>query len=364
MMLPTDPAPLLRVAVLHGAGYVGGELVRLLLGHPHAEVAAVTSRSQAGAPVWATHAALRGVTDLVYTGPEALDVSRLDAALVCAEHGQGAAAVAALREAGFEGLVVDLSADHRLRDAALYPTWYRTEHPAPERLADAVYGLAEVAREALPGARLVANPGCFATGLGLALWPLRAFGAVEASVTALTGASGSGARPSAGTHFPSRDGNVRAYKALAHQHLAEVTQLLGSDARVHFVPSSGPWTRGIWGTAHVTLPAGVGEAEVAAAFESAYGDAPLVRLSPGALPELRPTVGTPFCDLGWVVRDAHLVVGVALDNLLKGAASQAVQNLNLALGLPETAGLLPGGREQGVRDQEGRALAARRLGER
>ncbi len=330
-----------RVAVLHGAGLAGGELVRLLLAHPHARLAAVTSRTFAGRPVSDAHPSLRGVTDLAFT--DDLGPPSFDAVFVCAEHRAGAAAVARLRASGFEGLVVDLSADHRLSDAALYPAWYGFEHPAPDALADAVYGLADVFPERLPGARLVANPGCFATGIALALYPLVGLlGRFDASVTALTGASGSGAQPSAATHFPTRDGNVRAYKTLGHQHLAEVGQTLGPDAAVHFVPASGPWTRGIWGTAHVALPAGVSEKDVTAAFETAFADRPLVRLSPGALPELLPAVGTPFADLGWVAGPGgHLVAGFALDNLGKGAAAQAVQNLNLALGFPETAGLLP-----------------------
>ena len=337
-----------RVAILHGAGFVGGELVRLLLGHPLARIASVTSRAFAGQPVSDAHAALRGVTDLAFIAPADLDPSGFDAAFVCAEHGVGAAAVASLRDAGSSGLIVDLSADHRLADAAAYPEWFGFEHPARARLAEAVYGLADIFPERLAGSRLVANPGCFATGISLALWPLvgllgpsAAQSGFEAHVTALTGASGSGARPSATTHFPTRDGNVRGYKVLAHQHLAEVRQTLGPGATVHFVPASGPWTRGIWGTAHVALPAAVSADDVADAFEAAYAKRPLVRLTPGALPELLPTVGTPFADLGWVVRDGHLVVGFALDNLVKGAAGQAVQNLNLALGFPEALGLLP-----------------------
>ena len=333
----------IRVAVLHGAGYVGGELLRLLLGHPRARTVVATSRAFAGRPVSDAHASLRGQTDLAFVAPDELDTASFDAAFVCAEHGAGSAAVEALRAGGFDGLVVDLSADHRLRDAAGYAEWYGFEHAAPERLAEAVYGLADVFPERVAGARLVANPGCFATGIALALYPLVGLlGTVEAHVTALTGASGSGARPSAGTHFPTRDGNVRAYKALAHQHMAEVGETLGGRAVVHFVPASGPWTRGIWGTAHVALPEGVTEADVSGAYGQAFGTRPLVRLSPAALPELLPVVGTPFCDVGWTVRGRHLVVGFALDNLVKGAAGQAVQNLNLALGFPETAGLLPG----------------------
>jgi N-acetyl-gamma-glutamyl-phosphate reductase len=333
----------IRAAVLHGAGYAGGELLGLLLRHPRVAIAAVTSRSQAGQPVYSSHAKLRGQTDLHFVAPDALDVRALDTAFVCSEHGQGAATVQTLRDGGFNGLIVDLSADHRLGSVEAYRTWYGLDHPAPAALAEAVYGLAEVRAEQIAGARLIANPGCFATGLSLSLWPLaQALGPFDAHVTALTGASGSGGRPSATTHYPSRDGNVRAYKPLTHRHLAEVQETVGPDATIRFVPVSGPFTRGIWGTAHVALPDGVAEADVTDWYTAVYADRPFVRLSPGALPELLPVVGTPFCDLGWVVADGHLVVGFALDNLLKGAASQAVQNLNLALGWPEALGLLPG----------------------
>ena len=251
----------IRAAVLHGAGYAGGELLALLLAHPAVEPVAVTSRSQAGQPVWTTHPRLRGQTDLDYTAPDDLGVD-FEAAFICAEHGQGAAAVQRLRQSGYDGLIIDLSADHRLHSLETYEAVYGLEHPDPEAMRAAVYGLAEVNRQRVAGARLVANPGCFATGLALALWPLaEVLGAFEAHVTALTGASGSGARPSETTHFPRRDGNVRAYKPLAHRHLAEVQEVLGDGAAVHFVPVSGPWTRGIWGTAHVALPESVALAD-------------------------------------------------------------------------------------------------------
>ena len=238
--------------------------------------------------------------------------------------------------------IVDLSADFRFRDTAVYEAWFGFRHPAPELLARFVYGLPEVFAPYPPGTRLIANPGCFATGLSLALYPAaQPLAPLQAAVTALTGASGSGTRPKPTTHFPTREGNVRAYKVLAHQHLPEVLQVLGPAAEVAFVPASGPWTRGIWGTAHLALPDGLDEEDVTGWFERAYAEADAVRLWPGQLPELRYAVGTPFCDLGWIVQGNHLVVGFALDNLLKGAATQAVQNLNLALGLPAMAGLRP-----------------------
>ncbi len=330
-----------------------------MLAHPALDLALVTSRTFAGQPLAASHPALFGQTDVRFTSEDDADVmdvggAPLDAVFVAAEHGQSARAVARLDAAGYDGIVVDLSADFRFRDASAYPAHFGFEHPVPAALDTFAYVLPEIHA---PGGRLpdglagngrrIANPGCFATGLTLALWPLvRALGTVEAHVTALTGASGSGARPSATTHFPTRDGNVRAYKVLGHQHQPEVEQTLGAGLRLHFVPASGPWTRGIWGTAHIAVPAATTTADLRAMMLDAYPGAD--RAACGAvrlwdtLPELRASVGTPFCDLGVAVDGGHAVVGFALDNLLKGAASQAVQNLNLAAGFAPMAGLLPG----------------------
>ncbi len=331
-----------RIAIFHGAGYVGGELIRLVQAHPYCTLAAVTSRTFAGKPLWYAHPTLRGQTDLVFADESTLDVLDFDAILIAAEHGQGARTASRLLESGYEGVIIDLSADFRFREAAVYPTWFGFEHPAADLLPRFVYGLVDVYAPYLEGTRLLANPGCFATGLALALWPLsQHVPHAQVAVTALTGASGSGTQPKATTHFPERDGNVRAYKVLAHQHLPEVQQVVGTGLRIGFVPASGPWTRGIWGTAIVPLAAGIDAETVERWFTAAYSHAPLVRLWPGQLPELRYSIYTPFCDIGWVVGKEQLVIGFALDNLLKGAASQAIENLNLLLGLPQTAGLLP-----------------------
>ncbi len=328
-----------RVGILHGAGYGGGELLRLLLAHPNVDIAGVTSRTFADQPVWTPHPHLRGATNLDFAG--SLDLGGVDAVVIAAEHGQAAAAVARLDESGFEGAIVDLSADFRFSDPAVYQRRFDTPHPLPQRLADFFYRIPEINGDPPAGCRAIANPGCFATAITAALWPLaQHLDTVDAHVTALTGASGSGARPSTGTHFPTRDGNVRGYKVLDHQHVPEVEATLGDHARVHFVPASGPWTRGIWGTAHVALPDGADQAVVRGWFDTAYPSGGLIRVWDG-LPELRYSVGTPFCDVGVVVRDGVAVVGFALDNLLKGAASQAIQNLNTLLGLPHTTGLLP-----------------------
>ena len=335
-----SPSSIPTVALLHGAGYVGGELIQLLTTHPGVNLRAVTSRTFAGQPVHAAHPALRGQIDLAFSEHATPFLDSVDALLVAAEHGQSAHEIPALLDAGFEGAIVDLSADFRFSNPALYQEWFGYEHPAPDLVDAFAYGLVEVAPE-VPE-QYVANPGCFATGIALALWPLsQHVDAMQVAITALTGASGSGAQPSAATHFPTRDGNVRAYKVLGHQHTPEVQQVVGPQVDLQFVPASGPWTRGIWGTAQVTLPAHIDTEDMARWYAAAYETAPLVRYTAGKLPELRAVVQTPFCDLGWQVQDSHLVVGFAIDNLLKGAASQAVQNLNRLLGLPETAGLLP-----------------------
>ncbi len=331
----------IRIGILHGASYVGGELIRLVAGHPAASLAAVTSRTFADQPLAEPHPTLRGQVDQSFVAPADLPIDALDAVFVAGEHGQSMHLVPELLEAGFEGPIVDLSADFRFEDASVYPEWFDVEHPAPHLLDEAAYGLPEW-NDGMRSAQLIANPGCYATGITLALAPLAAQDVPFAThVTALTGASGSGAKPSTATHFPRRDGNVRPYKVLAHQHGPEILQTVGSHVDLNFVPASGPWTRGIWGTAQVEWPDDGPATDVDEWFEEAYGDAPFVRVSSGSLPSMQPTAHTPFCDVGWQVQGDTLVVGVALDNLLKGAASQAVQNLNLALGLSETAGLLP-----------------------
>jgi LysW-gamma-L-alpha-aminoadipyl-6-phosphate/LysW-L-glutamyl-5-phosphate reductase len=342
-----------RVGILHGSGYAGGELIRLLLGHPSIKLARVTSRSFDGQPVWAAHPDLRGQTDLHFS----TSWEDLDAIFCTAEHGQAAHTIPDLLDQGFSGPIVDLSADFRFKSQHIYPAWFTFHHPAPELLETAQYGLPELFAPYPEGTQLVANPGCFATGITLALAPLaKNLPRLSASVTALTGASGAGLTPRPTTHFPNRSGNVRAYKPLEHQHLPEVLEVLG-DVDVHFVPCSGPWVRGIWGTAHVTLPAGIRLADVTDWFEKAYMHAPAVRLWPELLPELRFSVDTPFVDIGWLMKGDHLVVGFALDNLLKGAAAQAVQNLNLLLGLPEMAGLIPPTQAGVVADPEPEAAS-------
>lgn len=334
----TAGAPV-RVGILHGAGYVGREVIGCVLRHPGLELVAVTSSTFAGQPLWASHSALRGVTDLRFSGD--LDES-VDAIFVTAGHGQSASAVGTARDEGFEGVIVDLSADFRYPDVAAYERWIGAKHTRPDLLPEAVYSLPEITGDLPEGARLIANPGCFATAQALALWPLsRYLPDTSVAVTALTGASGSGASPKPGTHFPDRDGNLKAYKVLKHQHAAEISQLFPPGFDFLFVPVSGPWTRGIWGTAQAQVPEGTSSDDVATWYREAYGAAPLVRLSPDELPELLPVVNTPFADMGWILSGRRLVVGFAIDNLMKGAASQAVQNLNLSLGLPGETGLLP-----------------------
>ena len=330
-----------NVALLHAAGYVGGELIRLLLNHPLVDLCCVTSRTFAGKPLWIAHPHLRGETDLTFSSHEDIDVEDVDAVLIAAEHGKGAEQVLRLLDAGFDGIIVDLSADFRFQDASVYDRWFGFVHPSPELLSTFAYGLPEINAPYQRHVRRVANPGCFATGIALSLSPpARHLNGLDVAVTAMTGASGSGAKPRPTTHFPTREGNVRAYKVLSHQHLPEVQQILGDDTRVSFIPVSGPWTRGIWGTAQIALSGEIDADDVSAWFAAAYADKPFVRLWPGELPELRYAVNTPFCDIGWIVAEGRLIVAFAMDNLLKGAASQAVQNLNLLLDLPETTGLI------------------------
>lgn len=334
-----------RTAVLHAAGYVGRALLERILEHPSLELVSATSRSFSGKPVHDAHPGLAGRCTLAFDA-ELPSHSDLDVVFVAAGHGEGAAAVSQLRDAGYEGLIVDMSADFRLSDAATYRERYGIDHPRIDLLAHAWYGMPELTGPPPAGTTLIANPGCFATAVSLALFPLSVRGgtpekalASPVSVTALTGASGSGARASATTHFPDRDSNVRAYKVFGHQHEAEI-RMMAKGVDFSFVPVSGPWTAGIWGTAQVRCQSEGEAAALASRFEAAYGDKPLIRLWPDRMPELLWSVRSPFTDIGWTIKGRNVVIGFAIDNLMKGAASQAIQNMNLSFGWPETDGLV------------------------
>jgi N-acetyl-gamma-glutamyl-phosphate/LysW-gamma-L-alpha-aminoadipyl-6-phosphate reductase len=332
---------MINAALLHGAGYAGGELIAWLQHHPEISLRVVTSRTFAGKPVGVVHRKLVGQTDLCFSAPEAMDGMDIDLVFLAAEHGQAAQTVADLVASGYAGRIVDLSADFRFRDLSVYPTFFGYEHAFPALSAQFVYRLPEVSSPWDGATPFIANPGCFATGITVALAPLvRQFGVTKASVTAVTGASGSGQRPRETTHYPTRDGNMRAYKVLSHQHTPEIEAALDGAVDVSFIPVSGPFTRGIWGTVTVDMPQGSRQSHVMDAYQSAYATG-LVRVHPTGLPELGGVTHTPFVDVGLEAKGDTLVVVFALDNLLKGAATQAIQNANEVLSLPTALGLIP-----------------------
>ncbi|MCY4001681.1 MAG: N-acetyl-gamma-glutamyl-phosphate reductase [Bacteroidetes bacterium] len=329
---------MIRTAVLHGSGYVGRELIRLILQHPNALLMCTTSRTYANAPLHCAHPALRGQQNLRFSGVDQFDASDVDLVFVAAEHGKGAIAIKTLLDNGYSGSIIDMSSDFRFHDVSTFESLFQMEHPAPELIPHFSYGQPELF--APYSGSFIANPGCFATGMLLAIWPLHLnCDQAQISITAITGASGSGIRPKPTTHFPERDGNVRAYKVLEHQHLPEITQFVKPTISLSMVPVSGPWTRGIWGTLQLRMS--VNEHHIAQWFHDVYDDHGLIRLWPNALPELHYAVGSPYCDLGWVIKDDQIVIGFAIDNMLRGAASQAIQNMNLLMDWPIDTGLIP-----------------------
>jgi N-acetyl-gamma-glutamyl-phosphate reductase len=246
--------------------------------------------------------------------------------------------------------VVDMSGDFRLRDAAAYAQYYGAQHPHPEALGTFVYGLPELNREAIKKARAVASPGCFATTIELGLLPLaraaRLTGVVH--VVGMTGSSGSGIAPSAGTHHPVRAVNLKTYKVLEHQHTPEILETLAAAGaprvELRFVPVSAPLSRGILVTSFVELPAAMEAAEIEALYTAAYSKEPFVRFVRDRLPEVAAVAGSNYAEVGFTLGPAAgatrtLAIVSATDNLIKGGAGQAIQNMNLMLGLPETASL-------------------------
>jgi N-acetyl-gamma-glutamyl-phosphate reductase len=335
---------MIRAAIVGGTGYGGMELLRLSFAHPELEITALTSRSASG-PVGDSLPHLRGFTDLHYTNvPVDVLAASNDLLFFATPHGVAASQVPTALAAHPDLKIVDLSGDHRLKDADAYSQAYGQPHAHPASLEHAVYGLPECGqREALSSARLVANPGCHATATLLALWPLVQAGLVTGrlSVSSVTGSSGSGASPSAGTHHPWRSGNFRAYRPLHHQHVPEIVAALtaadGSAPVVDFVPHSAPISRGIAVTAFVPVAPG-DEDEAIATVRGTYEGEAFVRWVEGT-PEVRAVAGSNMADVSVVAGDGVVVVCVVIDNLGKGMAGTAVQNANILFGLDEVLGL-------------------------
>jgi N-acetyl-gamma-glutamyl-phosphate/LysW-gamma-L-alpha-aminoadipyl-6-phosphate reductase len=337
---------MLRVSIVGGSGYVGGELLRLLLFHPHVQVAQVTSERLAGKPVTSTHPNLRGrAGGLLYTSSAQLQPC--DLLILALPHGEAARRIEAF--AALAPRVVDCSADFRLRDPAAYRRWYGEDHPAPEWLGRFVYGLPELERERIRGATHVSGVGCNATASNLALLPLARAGLIDSArdvvVEVKVGSSEGGAQSSDSSHHPERSGVVRSFAPTGHRHTAEIQQGLGL-SRVHLSITSVELVRGALATAHVFAPGPVAEKDLWRAYRAAYGQEPFVRIvreKQGAyrLPEPKILAGSNYADVGFALDEetGRIVSVCAIDNLMKGAAGTAVQCMNLMCGFDEAAGL-------------------------
>ena len=343
---------MVRVGIIGGSGYTGGELLRLLLLHPEVEITQVTSREYAGEYIFRVHSNLRGITNLQFDKPDlSKTINQCDLVFMSTPHGVSSKLTPKLLEAGLK--VIDLSADFRLKNPEDYPKWYGWNHPAPDTLKKAVYGVPELYREKIRDAQLVACPGCMAVVTILALAPVIKANLIDKDhivVDVKIGSSGAGAKPSASTHHAERFGVVRPYKPTGHRHTAEIEQELsliaGSNVKVSMSAHAVNIVRGILTTVHSFLVEKADTATIWKAFRSLYQGEPFIRLVRDRkglyrLPDPKVVVGSNFCDLGFEI-DNHtnrLVILGAIDNLIKGAAGIAVQNMNIMLRIDEKTGL-------------------------
>ena len=337
---------MMKAAIVGGSGYAGGELLRLLLFHPEVEVVQVTSETYAGQYVYFVHPNLRGHTDLRFSPLAGL--APCDLLFLALPHGQAVKRIDTF--AGLAERIVDLSADFRLRTTEDYARWYDGPHPAPDWLARFVYGMPELHRDALAGARYASGTGCNAIVTLLALWPLYRRGLVrEAVVEVKVGSSEGGNSPSPASHHPERAGVVRTYSPVGHRHLAELVQELSLDPEhpgLHFSITSVGIVRGALATCHCLLHDDLEERDVWKMYRDDYAGEPFVRLVRARrgihrYPEPKLLAGANYCDVGFAADPAgrRLVVVAAIDNLMKGAAGNAVQTMNVMYGWPETLGL-------------------------
>jgi N-acetyl-gamma-glutamyl-phosphate reductase len=338
-----------RVAIAGASGYAGAELVRLAAAHPYYEITAVTSEKSAGQLVSTVFPSLTGFVEHRFEAlaPEAL-AERADAVFLALPHTKSQDPVASCMKAG--KLVVDLSADYRLKNAAAYESWYQTPHTHPDLLKEAVYGLPELHRDAIVNAKLVASPGCYPTAAILQLAPLMAKGLVRPDmivIDAKSGISGAGRSPALPYHFPEAHESLEPYKIGKHRHIPEIEQELSGiigtagPVTVTFTPHLVPMNRGILSTAYCKLVHEVALADLRALYQEFYKGERFVRLYEDIVPNPRYIKGSNFCDVGVYTdsRTGWVVTVAAVDNLVKGAAGQAIQAMNLMMGIPEESGL-------------------------
>lgn len=335
---------MIKVGVVGGTGYTGVELLRLLVGHPDVELRVITSRSEAGMAVADMFPNLRGHLSLCFSAPDSAALAACDLVFFATPNGTAMQMVPELLQAGVR--VIDLAADFRLRDSAQWEQWYGMPHACAEVLADAVYGLPEVNREQIRTAKVVANPGCYPTAVQLGFLPLVEQGLIDIATLiadAKSGVSGAGRKASVGTLLSEASENFKAYGVPGHRHLPEIRQGLeraaGKPVGLTFVPHLTPMIRGIHATLYARLN---GAVDLQAVYEQRYADEPFVDVLPaGSHPETRSVRGANHCRIA-VHRpqggDTVVILSV-IDNLVKGAAGQAVQNMNLMFGLPEQAGI-------------------------
>lgn len=337
-----------RIAVIGASGYTGIELLRLLSQHPDAELVCVTSRQYAGQSVCEVFPSLHGCLDLVFedVNPEAL-AGRADLVFTAVPHQAAMTMIPGLLDAGCR--VIDLSADFRISDVCIYEEWYQ-EHTAQELLAEAVYGLPELFRQHIPGARLIANPGCYPTSVALALAPLLENALIDTTtiiVDSKSGTSGAGRAAKVETLYCEVNEGFKAYSLPRHRHTPEIEQTLGNLAgkavTISFTPHLLPVNRGILSTCYASLTNPLSLELLHDVYSEKYASETFVRVLPkGQLPNISQVRGSNYCDIGLAVDDrtGRVIALAAIDNLVKGAAGQAIQNMNLMLSLPEGRGLM------------------------
>jgi N-acetyl-gamma-glutamyl-phosphate reductase len=337
----------ITVSILGASGYSGAMALRILLRHPGVTVSKVFGTTAVGEKVQNLYPALRGLTDMVYeeyAGNKTLDSELIFLALPA---GHAMKVVPEMLQGGQK--VIDLSGDFRLKDSRLYKEFYKEDHTSGLLLDSACYALPEIARGEIPAAKLLSNPGCYPTSVIIPLAPLLKTGLIEPediSISSLSGVSGAGRKSSVDLSFAEVDGSVKAYKVGDHQHIPEIESVLSAysdqKVRVSFVPHLLPTVRGIYSTTFLTPKTGATDARIEEAFQNAFAGEPFVRYLGNSVPELKNVVGSNFIDIGWKrdKRSGKLIVLSAIDNLIKGAAGQAVQNMNIMCGFDEKEALI------------------------